>query len=195
MARLTRIGLLGFCVVVFNSCADAGRNPMAPSPSSVASALPALTLDWACGADREPSGATHGWSFEETPTSCPSAPVSAAVISAGLITTAPSNLRATVIDRTVQLNWDMPEAVTSFNLEAGSGPTLANLATFDTPTPALSLVVTNVPIGTYFVRVRGTGAGTHVYYADRSGTTADLDIDDRMGLAPKTSLCRPERPR
>jgi glucose/arabinose dehydrogenase len=69
---------------------------------------------------------------------------------------APAGLTATVGGRTVQLQWTPPAgaAVTGYRLEAGSAPGASNLAVFNSgPTPALG--VSDVPDGTYYVRVRG----------------------------------------
>jgi hypothetical protein len=44
-------------------------------------------------------------------------------------------------------------------IEAGSAPGLANLAVLNLPTSATAYVVNEVPVGTYYVRVRGVRAG------------------------------------
>jgi hypothetical protein len=77
---------------------------------------------------------------------------------------APAGLAANVAGSTVQLSWAAgppPGAAMRFVLEAGSGPGLANLATFDVGLQT-RLVVNGVPPGTYYVRVRpanATGSG------------------------------------
>jgi hypothetical protein len=74
---------------------------------------------------------------------------------------APSNLSATVSGSTVTLNWTAPvggDAPTSYVVQAGSSTGLNNLANFDTGSTSTTLVVLNVPAGTYFVRVRANNA-------------------------------------
>lgn len=84
----------------------------------------------------------------------------------------PSNLTAAVSGRTVRLAWDAPNAgsVPSFyQLEAGSGPGLSNLAV--ARTPDLTLTAPGVPPGHYFVRVRaGNPSGL-------SAPTPDVQVD------------------
>ena len=54
------------------------------------------------------------------------------------------------------LAWQAPAAgvVTEYQIEAGSGPGLANIVVFRTGSTAPGLVVSGVPFNTYFVRVR-----------------------------------------
>jgi photosystem II stability/assembly factor-like uncharacterized protein len=75
----------------------------------------------------------------------------------------PENLGFSVSGSTVTVTWSAPStggAATSYVVEAGSGPGLANLAVL--PVTGSPLVAQGVPAGTYFVRVRArnaTGAG------------------------------------
>jgi hypothetical protein len=77
---------------------------------------------------------------------------------------APTGLIANVQGTSVQLSWTpgpQPGTALRFVLEAGSGPALANLASFDLGLQT-SLTVNAVPPGTYYVRVRPenvTGSG------------------------------------
>jgi hypothetical protein len=70
---------------------------------------------------------------------------------------APPNLASSVNGSTVTLVWQAPaspEAATSYLIEAGSSAGSSNLLVFDTLSPATAFTATNVPPGTYFVRVR-----------------------------------------
>ena len=73
---------------------------------------------------------------------------------------APLGLVASVSGSTVTLSWSAPllSPVSSYVLEAGSAPGLANLANFSTGTVATSYVATGVGAGSYFVRVRAVGS-------------------------------------
>jgi hypothetical protein len=75
------------------------------------------------------------------PSSCPSAPRALTLVSQA--------------GGTITLGWQPPAsgAPTSYVVQAGSSPNAANLANFDTNSTALSLVASNVPPGSYFVRV------------------------------------------
>lgn len=75
----------------------------------------------------------------------------------------PTGLTAQVSGSTVTLSWSAPAggtAPTAYVIEAGSASGLADLATFVADTTP-SVVVTGVPAGRYYVRVRArNGAGT-----------------------------------
>lgn len=73
----------------------------------------------------------------------------------------PANFFAQTLGRTVSFSWTASvtgTAATSYVIEAGTGPGLANLAQLDTGSPNSSFTVPNVPAGTYWVRVRGVNA-------------------------------------
>lgn len=75
--------------------------------------------------------------------------------------TAPTSLVAAVSGLTVILTWAAPAGVdppTSYVLEAGSASGLSDLANSDTGSSARTLTATDVPPGTYFVRVRARNA-------------------------------------
>ena len=78
------------------------------------------------------------------------------------IPAAPANLAAQVTASTVTLTFSPPGGpILGHQIEAGSGPGLANLAVVPTG-PAGQFVAQNVPQGTYYVRVRAvdiTGIG------------------------------------
>jgi hypothetical protein len=68
----------------------------------------------------------------------------------------PAGLTATVAGSTVTLTW-IPQFVTSYVVEAGSAPGLADLAAIDIGNPPLnpeSVTFSNVSAGVYYVRVR-----------------------------------------
>jgi hypothetical protein len=75
----------------------------------------------------------------------------------------PTNLAYAVSGGTVTVTWEPPTSgggVEGYVLEAGSAPGAANLAVL--AAAGSPLVASNVPPGTYFVRVRarnGTGVG------------------------------------
>jgi len=73
----------------------------------------------------------------------------------------PAGLTGAVTGSTVSLSWQPPSSgtPTSYVIEAGSTSGAANLAAFDIGSPATTLVVPNVPAGTYFVRVRARSTG------------------------------------
>ncbi|HMF99349.1 MAG TPA: fibronectin type III domain-containing protein [Vicinamibacterales bacterium] len=74
---------------------------------------------------------------------------------------APSNLTASVSNSAVTLTWLPPgggSAPTEYIIQAGSSPTLANLANFATGSAATSYTATGVGAGTYFVRVLASNA-------------------------------------
>lgn len=94
-------------------------------------------------------------------TSAPSAEATVVVTEPSPIPGPPGNFFAQATGRTIAFSWTASvagAAATSYTLEAGSGPGLANLARLDTGSPASSFTVPNVPPGTYWVRVRGTNA-------------------------------------
>lgn len=73
---------------------------------------------------------------------------------------APANLAFQVSGTTVILTWSAPTgaAVASFTLEAGSASGLSDIVNFSTGSAATTFTATNVPSGTYFVRVRAQNA-------------------------------------
>jgi hypothetical protein len=79
------------------------------------------------------------------------------VATSGALPSPPTGLAATVAGSTVTLGWSAPtsgEPVTTYILEAGSAPSLSNLATLVTDSAVPGMVVNAVPAGVYFVRVR-----------------------------------------
>ena len=74
---------------------------------------------------------------------------------------APIGLSSSVSGSTVLLAWTAPSGVapSSYVVEAGSASGLIDLANFDTGSAAVTLTVTGVPAGSYFVRVRARNSG------------------------------------
>jgi hypothetical protein len=72
----------------------------------------------------------------------------------------PGQLAFTLSGNTVILTWSAPTlgAPTSYLVEAGSASGASNLAQFNTGSALATLTVTNVPAGTYFVRIRAVNA-------------------------------------
>jgi hypothetical protein len=71
----------------------------------------------------------------------------------------PTNLVGFVTGSTVTLGWSPSTGgPTSYIVEAGSSPGLADLATVDTGSTAGSATFTSVGRGTYFVRLRAKNA-------------------------------------
>jgi predicted phage tail protein len=77
----------------------------------------------------------------------------------GALTAAPGNLNASASGNSVTLTWVSPggTAVSSYIIEAGSSPGLANLANFSTGNVQTSFSTTGVTAGNYYVRVRAIG--------------------------------------
>jgi hypothetical protein len=71
---------------------------------------------------------------------------------------------AVVVSAIMTLNWSAPTsggAPTTFVIEAGTGPALADLARFSTGYTGTSFSAGGVPAGTYYLRGRAAnGAGT-----------------------------------
>jgi hypothetical protein len=79
-------------------------------------------------------------------------------VSCGTTPAAPANLRATVVERVVQLTWEAPPggcAASHFIVVAGSAPGLSDLAQL---TMGGAVLVTPAPPGTYYVRVMAANA-------------------------------------
>jgi len=72
---------------------------------------------------------------------------------------APTNFNASVSGANVALQWTGSSGATRYRIEVGSQPGATNLGQFDTGSAQTSFVASNVPNGTYHVRVRAIGPG------------------------------------
>lgn len=168
MRHITWAGVIGSVITatILGCTGGIERSPSGPSlvPSAGIADVsgPAIggrtVIAWSCGmAGGRVDGETPigGWIFGTE--RCPAAPsggvnTAADVTGEPIFAPGPTNLRATVSGTTVQLNWDQPPTASAWQIEAGSGPGLANLAVLRVG--STSLTVTGVPTGVYFVRVR-----------------------------------------
>ena len=149
-----------FIAAVVAGCGvDSTRAPLSPSAvgsgsASAQKAGGAVEVSWACltGAENCGIGSSQN-------------PVTGRRDGIG-----PTNLTFVVNGTTVLLAWVAPPGavVSEYQIEAGSGPGLANIAVFRTGSNAPGLVVSGVPFNTYFVRVRHVENGV-VADASRGG--------------------------
>jgi hypothetical protein len=96
---------------------------------------------------------------------------------------APTELVAESAGSTITFNWLAPRDGVrphAYIVEAGTGPGLANLASLRVPT-ATTFNISNVPTGTYYVRVRAATA------AGAGGATNDVAVTTGSG----SGLCTP----
>jgi hypothetical protein len=162
--------VLWYLAVVIGAAGCGAANPSAPTPLNqidtqggiAASAFgtstrgrtdvaAAANVSWACF-----TGESFGASRD-----CPAPRVGTQGVATGeIVTAAPTNLTRVVSGTTVVLSWGVPPGnqPTSYVIEAGTGPGLSNITVFDTGNSAPGLTVSNVPAGTYYVRVRGRDA-------------------------------------
>jgi hypothetical protein len=161
-----RNGLLVAAVLASGCSTPSPTRPSAPlasanvsvSTAAVQSGL-SIPVDWRCvanGAGRDSYGI-----FSSIQIACPEAggrALSAARVHAAAVAPAsPLSLSSTVDGSTVVLSWAAAggaDPASSYVVEAGSSPGLADLANFDTGSTAPTLTALNVPAGTYYVRVR-----------------------------------------
>jgi len=156
---------------------ESGRTPAAPTgiavsgPSSAVVGGAPATISWSCFTR---AAGTGGFGISDCPPlrapARPLRPATAAPISAP---GAPTSFSATVSGSTVTLNWAAPvggDAPTSYTVQAGSSNGLSDLANFDTGSTSTSLVVLNVPAGTYFVRIRANNS------AGQSGPSNEFQV-------------------
>jgi hypothetical protein len=93
----------------------------------------------------------------------------------------PRSVAANSTGNTVMISWAPPAsggAPTSYQIEAGSAPGLANLANFPTGGIATSFSATGVPNGTYYLRVRASNA------AGVSGSSNEVTLNVGTPMPP-----------
>lgn len=151
-----------FFVALVSACAlagcDVGRSPSRPSNLSAE----------LIGANTDPHGnapAAAAWRCVAggmfAGADCARGALHVVAGAAATAPTAPIGLSASVSGSTVLLAWTAPSGVapSSYVVEAGSASGLIDLANFDTGSAAVTLSVTGVPAGSYFVRVRAKNSG------------------------------------
>src|SRR5262245_19534023 len=156
--------LAGVSTVVVSAIALVGCDRL-QTPSRPTEALtPAITV----ALQFSPAAVVAWPCFARPPFVSPDCAASSAALrptsvrAAALAPPQPLNLASTVTGSTVVLQWIAAvdgDAPTSYVVEAGSAPGLANLANFDTGNSGQMLTVQGVPAGTYFVRVRARNDG------------------------------------
>jgi hypothetical protein len=101
---------------------------------------------------------------------------------------APSNLTFVISGTTVALTWNPPPgpAPTSYVLQAGTGPGLTDLVSFNTGMVA-ALTVGDVPPGIYYVRVRAAND-------DGLGDASNELVITVTGAGPCSRASAPDRP-
>jgi hypothetical protein len=87
-----------------------------------------------------------------------SAPSRDTVITVGGVTPPPAPVvEAQVAGSTVTVTWTAVQGAISYQLDAGSGPLMSDVAAM--PTGGTSLVANTVPSGTYYLRVHAVAGG------------------------------------
>lgn len=185
------VSLVAVAVIGFVAC-DSLSRPAGPTsaPSLLAGGG---ALNFAMGS---PSAATIPWQCLATSgsalpaTACPASSMKHAVrfgsaaVGAPL---APTNLMYSTSGTSVTLSWSAPAGTagsppSDYFLQAGSATGQSNLANYDTGSTALTVTVTNVPAGTYFVRVVAANSG------GLSGPSNEVVITVAGGAAPCGSV-------
>ncbi len=153
--------LIGAAVLGVSACGGGNSRPptapsaavnVAPGSGSAGPNISITNVSWSCLTNQVP-GSSFG------PSGCPVRAATTRVRASAATSApgAPAGLSAAVGGTTVTLTWVGPstgDAPTSYQVEAGSATGAADLANFNTGGTATTLVVTNVPSATYFVRVR-----------------------------------------
>ena len=148
---------------IFVAACSQSQTPTSPSRvSSVSEPGAASSLAWATMSQNSQAQVVD-WSCMTTGAGCVVLPLP--TVLGEDPPNAPSNLAFSLSGSTVVLTWSPPApgpTTTSYVLQAGSGPGLSNIVSFNTGSTATTFTATNVPAGTYFARVRasnGDGAG------------------------------------
>lgn len=183
MKQVTGFGCAAAVSLLSFSCGGTAA-PTRPLPLAPASAISVATSAWQAPVvtswiclTRNASG-TPGIFTSALEASCPVRSRLTAFAAALAAPSAPSNLTATVNARTVTLTWVAPispDPASSYVVEASLDASFGALvAVFDTLDTATVFTATDVPPGTYYVRVRarnsaGTSAATPRAVADVVG--------------------------
>src|SRR3954471_7802828 len=142
-------------------CGRGAQAPNAPSPNVAVSAIGAAPLFGANAVDfaRCLQGTADAACQYGTRVGAQAVTGAAATVPGS-----PLNLTTSSSGSSVTLTWSAPasgDAVTSYVIEAGSAPGLADLANFVTGSTVTSFSATGIGNGTYYVRVRAqTAAAT-----------------------------------
>lgn len=160
MTRL--LVLIGVCAMVTACGRSAPTGPSARAQSSSNASSGGFS------ASLQPTNMLSGWiDFARClqgslGASCFSgARVAARVIDGAALVGAPANLIASAVGGSVNLSWTAPasgDPVAAYVIEAGSASGAANLANFSTGNTATVFSASGIGAGTYFVRVRASGA-------------------------------------
>jgi hypothetical protein len=145
-------------LVVSVACSEL-QGPTSPSPLSLPF-RPPPQADLASGAP-QPARLLVDWTCLSTGAGCPVRALIDDRDAAEAVPGIPFNLSFNVAATTVVLAWNMApvgDPPASFIVEAGSVAGASDLAIFDTGNTLTSVTVTNVPSGTYYVRVRARNA-------------------------------------
>jgi hypothetical protein len=193
----SRVIVFVAAVIMAAACSQS-QSPTSPSRTAAGAESPAATSALAAWAAQSPPGAIVGWDCFTRGIGCPMMPMAEPVFAADP-PSAPTNLAFQVSGTTVILTWSPPGPgpdVRSYVVEAGTGPGLSNIARFDTGTTATTMTATDVPAGTYVVRVRaanqaGPGGSCGTGTAGPTPNTCMGAASNEVTIVVTTGPCLP----